>query len=136
MLADCLQKAANYCHFKQPLLGMTDAKTVHTVQQKVAGGKLLRFRFGKDIQFIRNVTQLYYAFVKSYCEPKKDVITQPTHSVRDAVVEQAASDAVERATAKDGPKIPVEEISAPDESVEITEDVAFQGETISEPIVD
>ena len=47
MLVDYLQKAADYCHLKQPLLGMTDAKAVHNVQEKVAGGKLLRFRFGK-----------------------------------------------------------------------------------------
>lgn len=73
MLADYLQKAADYCHLKQPLLGMTDVKAVRNVQQKVAEGKLLRFRFGKDAQTIRNVMQLYYTFIKSYREPKEEV---------------------------------------------------------------
>lgn len=72
MLVDYLQKAADYCHLKQPLLGMTDAKAVHNAQKKVAEGKLLRFRFGKNAQAIRNVTQLYYAFIKSYHESKED----------------------------------------------------------------
>ena len=36
MLAEYLQKAADYCHLKQPLLGMTDVKAVRNVQQKVA----------------------------------------------------------------------------------------------------
>ncbi len=56
MLAEYLRKAADYCHLKQPLLGMTDVKAVRNVQQKVAEGKLLRFRYGKDAQTIRNVT--------------------------------------------------------------------------------
>lgn len=72
MLADYLQKAADYCHLKQPLLGMTDVKAVRNVQQKVAEGKLLRFRYGKDAQTVRNVTQLYYTFIKSYREPKEE----------------------------------------------------------------
>ena len=72
MLADYLKKAADYCHLKQPLLGMADVKAVRNVQQKVAEGKLLRFRFGKDAQTIRNITQLYYNFVKSYREPKEE----------------------------------------------------------------
>jgi hypothetical protein len=72
MLAEYLQKAADYCHLKQPLLGMTDVKAVRNVQQKVAEGKLLRFRYGKDAQTIRNVTQLYYTFIKSYREPKDE----------------------------------------------------------------
>ena len=71
MLAEYLQKAADYCHLKQPLLGMTDVKAVRNVQQKVAEGKLLRFRCGKDAETIRNVTQMYYTFIKSYREPKE-----------------------------------------------------------------
>ena len=70
MLSDYLQKASDYCHLKQPLLGMTDVIAVRKVQQKIAEGKLLRFRFGKDAQTIRNVTQLYYNFVKNYREMK------------------------------------------------------------------
>ena len=49
MLTECLRKATDYCHLKQPLLGMTDVKAVRNIQQKVAEGKLLRFRFGKDM---------------------------------------------------------------------------------------
>ena len=70
ILAEYLQKAVDYCQLKQPLLGMTDVKAVRNVQQKVAEGKLLQFRFGKDAQAIRNVTQLYYTFIKSYRKPK------------------------------------------------------------------
>lgn len=136
MLADCLQKAANYCHLKQPLLGMTDMKAVHNVQQKVAGGKLLRFRFGKDTQVIRNVTQLYYAFIKSYRESKENIITQSTYTTKDAVVEQATSDAVEQTTEKNVPTIPVEEISTLDENVEMAENVSLQEGTIGVPAKD
>ena len=81
MLSECLKKAADYCHLKQPLLGMTDVKAVRNAQQKVAEGKLLRFRYGKDAQPIRNATQLYYNFVKSYHEkPVQPVeeLVQPT----------------------------------------------------------
>ena len=131
MLVDYLQKAADYCHLKQPLLGMTDAKAVHNIQEKVAGGKLLRFRFGKNAQAIRNVTQLYYAFIKSYREPKEDIITQSTRLMKDAVVEQTASDAVEQTSAENSPIISVEEISILDESVEIAENTALQGEATS-----
>ena len=35
MLVDYLQKAADYCHLKQPLLGMTDAKAVHNAQKRL-----------------------------------------------------------------------------------------------------
>lgn len=136
MLVDYLQKAADYCHLKQPLLGMTDAKAVHNVQKKVAEGKLLRFRFGKNAQAIRSVTQLYYAFIKSYCEPKEDAITQTAPLMKDAVVEQAASDAVEQATAENVPIISVEEVGALDEIVETAEGSALQGETTSVPAND
>lgn len=77
-LSEYLQKAADYCHLKQPLLGMTDVKTVRNVQQKVAEGKLLRFRFGKDTQAIRNVTQLYYTFLKNYRGVKEESPVQKT----------------------------------------------------------
>ena len=76
MLADYLQKATDYCHLKQPLLGMKDVKAVRNVQQKIAEGKLLRFRYGKDAQAIRNVTQLYYTFIKNYREPKEELSVQ------------------------------------------------------------
>lgn len=75
-LADYLQKAADYCHLKKPLLGMKDVRTVRNVQQKIAEAKLLRFRYGKDAQAIRNVTQLYYTFIKNYREPKKELSVQ------------------------------------------------------------
>lgn len=71
LLEDYLQKAADYCHLKQPFLGIIDVQEVRRIQQKVAKGKLLRFRYGKDAQPIRNVTQLYYNFVKSYREEKE-----------------------------------------------------------------
>ena len=76
MLADYLQKATDYCHLKQPLLGMKDVKAVRNVQQKIAEGKLLRFHYGKDAQAIRNVTQLYYTFIKNYHEPEKELSVQ------------------------------------------------------------
>lgn len=94
MLADCLRKAADYCHLKQPLLGMTDVKVVRNVQQKVAEGKLLRFRFGKDAQIIRNVTRLYYVFIKSYRESKDESVSRPALSVMPNVAEQSSRDAV------------------------------------------
>lgn len=72
MIVDYLQKASAYCHLKQPLLGMTDVKVVRNVQQKVAEGNLLRFRYGKEAQTIRNVTQLYYTFIKSYRVPQEE----------------------------------------------------------------
>lgn len=78
MLADCLKKAADYCHLKQPLLGLTDVKAVRNAQQKVAEEKLLRFRYGKDAQTIRNVTHLYYTFVKSYHEKPVQPVEEAT----------------------------------------------------------
>ena len=33
MLTEFLEKAGDFCHLKQPLLGMTDVKAVRTVQQ-------------------------------------------------------------------------------------------------------
>lgn len=87
MLTEYLQKAAEYCHLKQPLLGMTDVKAVRNVQQRVAEGKLLHFRYGKDTQTIRNVTQLYYSFIKSYhkkpAHPIEDPLQQ-THPVEES----------------------------------------------------
>ena len=76
MMAEYLKKATTYCHLKQPLLGMTDVKAVRNVQQKVAEGKLLHFRYGKDAQTIRAVTHLYYTFIKSYREPPKELPVQ------------------------------------------------------------
>ena len=82
LLAEFLENAGDFCHLKQPLLGMTDVKAVRTVQQKIAEGKLLRFRFGKDAQAIRTVTQLYYAFVKSYQAPK-EALAAPVQETSD-----------------------------------------------------
>lgn len=91
MIAECLEKAAAYCHLKQPLLGMTDVKTVRNVQQKVAEGKLLRFRYGKDAQTIRTVTHLYYTFIKSYRAPPKELSEQKISAEGNAMSELDAS---------------------------------------------
>ncbi len=91
MLAEYLRKAADYCHLKQPLLGMTDVKAVRNVQQKVAEGKLLRFRYGKDAQTIRNVTQFYYTFIKSYREPKAEPPIQEAPAEEKIIPTQPAS---------------------------------------------
>lgn len=131
MLADYLQKAANYCHLKQPLLGMTDVDSVRNVQQKVAGGKLLRFRFGKNAQVIRNVTQFYYAFIKNYHKPEETVIVQPTRPAEDSIVRQAASDAIEQSTAENEAIISMEEIRTLDESIETVENATLQEEAIN-----
>lgn len=80
VLAECLKKAANYCQLKQSLLGMTNVKLVRSAQQKVAEGKLLHFCYGKDAQNIRNVTQLYYNFVKSYHAKPAQVGAEPIFS--------------------------------------------------------
>ena len=90
MLSEYLQKAADYCHLKQPLLGMTDANAVRKVHQKVAEGKLLRFRFGKETQAIRNVTQLYYTFVKSYHEKPTQPVEEPVQPTQSS--EQTAQE--------------------------------------------
>ena len=84
-LADCLKKAANYCHLKQRLLGLTDVTTLRNIQQKVTEGKLLRFRYGKDAQTIRYVTQLYYNFVKSFHEKRRQPVVEsimPTQPIQ------------------------------------------------------
>lgn len=66
LLTIYLQKASRYCHLKQSILGSVDAEAVYAVQRKIADSKLLRIRFGKDAPVIRNVMQLYYAFVTDY----------------------------------------------------------------------
>lgn len=120
ILAECLQKAADFCRLKQPLLGMTDVKTVRNVQQNVAEGKLLRFRYGKDAQTIRAVTQLYYSFIKSYHAPKEKPPVQvvsaegknvPAQSapVVDTAVAQAAFDSQTAATVE----VPEDDVSEP-----------------------
>lgn len=88
MLVEYLQKAADYCHLKQPLLGMTDTKAVHKAQQKVVEGKLLRFRFRKDAQAIRKVAQLYYTFIRSYFKHEENAIPKSVDLVKEFVVEQ------------------------------------------------
>ncbi len=89
-LADFLRMATNFCHLKHPILGMTDIKVVRDAYQKVAEGKLLRIRFGKDAQAIRNITQLYYTFIKNYREPKEKVITPPA-SVKETIANEYGS---------------------------------------------
>lgn len=89
MLSEYLQKAADYCHLKQPLLGLSDVKTVRNVQQKVAEGKLLRFRFGKDTQAIRNVTHLYYTFIKNYQGGEEESPVQKTSAEETTVSKPA-----------------------------------------------
>lgn len=80
ILAKYLKRATDYCHLKQLILGMTDVKTVRNVQQKVAGGRLLRFRYGKKAQTIRSATLLYYTFLKGYQEAKSEIPQQETLS--------------------------------------------------------
>lgn len=94
VLAEHLQNAADYCHLKQPLLGMTDVKAVRNVQQKVAEGNLLRFRFGKNAQTIRNVTQLYYTFIKNYRESKEEPISSIVPSVVENVSHGVANESI------------------------------------------
>lgn len=93
MLTKYLRMAADYCHLKEPLLGMTDTKAVHRIQQKVATGKLLRFHFGKDAQNVRNATQLYYSFVKDYQENSKPQFIQNGALQEKLGTEQIPSDA-------------------------------------------
>lgn len=83
MVANYLKSAAEYCHLKHPLLGMTDIKEVRNVQQKIAAGNLLYYRYGKDAQKIRAATQLYYYFIKSHrkLSKKTSVQTNLTNTV-------------------------------------------------------
>lgn len=97
MLTEFLEKVSDFCHLKQPLLGMTDVKAVRTVQQKISEGKLLRFRFGKDAQAIRTVTQLYYAFVKSNQSSKE----APADPVQETPVDKIPSSEVSAVTPDD-----------------------------------
>lgn len=76
MVANYLKNATEYCHLKRPLLGMTDVKEVRDVQQKIAAGNLLYYRYGKDAQKIRAATQLYYYFIKSRRKPSKKTSAQ------------------------------------------------------------
>lgn len=87
-LAEYLKKASDYCHLKKPLLGMTDVIAVRDIQKKIAEGKLLRFRFGKDAQLIRNVTQLYYSFVKTYRAPKPEEPVQHEDEKNEVATEE------------------------------------------------
>ena len=64
MLAYCLKKAADHCHLKQSLLGMTDVITVEFVLKKIAGDRLLHS--WENTQTLRNVTELYYNFIVGY----------------------------------------------------------------------
>lgn len=65
-----LKKAADYCKYDGSILGQTDVKVIRDIQQKIAAGLVLRFRYGKkEATQIRAVIDLYYAFVKSYRKP-------------------------------------------------------------------
>lgn len=118
MLTEYLQKASDYCHLKQPLLGMTDVKAVRNVQQKVAEGKLLRFRYGKDAQTIRNVAQLYYNFIKSYREPKDEPSAQVAAPQDDITLPAESVPVVDNTVVDPTPE------SQPAVVVEVAEDVA------------
>lgn len=96
MLAAFLQKAADYCHLKNPLLGMMNVKTIRRVQQKISEDKLFRFRFGKDAQIIRDVTQLYYSFIKNYRATRDDDDLKTALSVESGVLEHVSHDEVEK----------------------------------------
>ena len=70
-LIEGLSKISDFCHLKQQLLEITDVKSVRKVQQQVAEGKLLHFRFGKEATRLREISQLYYSFIKCYHPPRK-----------------------------------------------------------------
>lgn len=132
MLADYLKKAADYCQLKEPLLGTMDVKVVRNIQQKVSEGKLLRFRFGKDAQTIRNVTQLYYNFVKSYRKSKEET-TFNSAPVQEAPPKNPVVPETSEVTPNVAPAISLEEFAASVEQVqenERSEEVA-----ISEKVV-
>lgn len=121
MLTKYLKMAADYCHLKEPLLGMTDVKAVHHVQQKVAAGKLFRFRFGKDAQNIRNATQLYYSFIKSYQDGMEPRVIQNAVPSEKLSTGQMPSD-TETTNTEPALAVPSEllneaQIAAPDEIV-------------------
>jgi hypothetical protein len=122
ILAAFLKKAEEYCHLKQPLLGMTDVKAVRNVLQKISEGKLLRFRFGKDAQTIRSATHLYYAFVKSHRGPKEEPTTQEVLLAEKPVAEQALPAAKETVveTVSKAPAVAVEDTADGTYEPEIT----------------
>lgn len=65
-----LKKAADYCKYDGSILGQTDVKVIRDIQQKIAAGLVLRFKYGKkEATQIRGIIDLYYAFVKSYRKP-------------------------------------------------------------------
>lgn len=130
MLSEYLKKAADYCHLKQPLLGMTDVMAVRNVQQKVSESKLLRFQYGKDAQAIRNVTLLYYNFIKSYREPKeKRPVPQ---ALTEETVAPVQSDVFMDVTMAVGTSEPQEEVV----STKQNQLKAPSKDTASSPIVD
>ena len=98
LLDDYLKKASEYCHLRQSLLGLTDVLAVRDVQQKVANGKLLRFRYGKDAQRIREATQLYYYFIKTYKPENAAKENKPTPELEttDKSVPQVTTPATEQ----------------------------------------
>ena len=97
VLRDMLAKASDYCHLQHSILGTTDVKAVRNVQERISQGKLLRFRFGKDAQRIREVTQLYYSFVKSYHDkPSAPIFAedQTQYGISLAAAQKASPEAV------------------------------------------
>lgn len=90
VLFDCLQKASDYCHLKQPLFGMTDVTTVRRVQQAVSEGRLLRYQYKNDAQKIRVVTLIYYQFVKSLSEETKKMAVSNARSSESSFTELKA----------------------------------------------
>ena len=135
LLEAYLQKAADYCHLKQPLLGITDVQEVRRIQQKVAKGKLLRFRYGKDAQPIRNVTQLYYNFVKSYRETKEQPVSRlGTQSVTEEELTQSAVEAINASSSSETGEVIQAANNRVDVNVE-TSDTVLVEETVSDDTV-
>lgn len=86
-----LIKASEFCRLKQPLLGITDVKEVNRVQQKIAEGQLLRFRYGKETERIREAVRVYYSFVKGYRrQTERDLTTAALPEAEPAPEQQNA----------------------------------------------
>ena len=111
ILCNMLEKASDYCRLPQPLLGMTDVKTVREVQQKIEQGNLLRFRYGKDAKRIREATQLYYYFVKSYHE-KPAVTVVDEVQIEHVEAHPIRTNSLEDLVGKTTPVVPVIQESA------------------------
>ncbi len=94
-LVEGLVKVSDFCRLDRPLIEITDVHVVRKVQQQVAEGKLLHFRFGREAQKLREITQLYYSFVKYYHSLKKQEglveIKATSEKQDDSVIERESS---------------------------------------------